>query len=74
MDSTSRRELKVDPDLCMGSGQCIWYAPATFDQDDNAVAYVIDPRGDPEDKISEAIKSCASATVTSRTPKSCRSH
>ena len=64
MDSASRRELKVDPDLCMGSGQCIWYAPATFDQDDNAVAYVIDARGDPEDKINEAIRSCPARAIS----------
>jgi ferredoxin len=63
MDSASR-ELKVDPDLCMGSGQCIWYAPATFDQDDNAVAYVIDPEGDPDDKINEAIKSCPARAIS----------
>jgi ferredoxin len=64
MDSTSRRELRVDPDLCMGSGQCIWYAPATFDQDDNAVAYVTDPNGDPEDKITEAIASCPARAIS----------
>ena len=64
MDSASRRELKVDADLCMGSGQCIWYAPATFDQDDNAVAYVTDPNGDPEDKITEAIASCPARAIS----------
>jgi ferredoxin len=64
MDSTARPELRVDPDLCMGSGQCIWYAPNTFDQDDNAVAFVTDRRGDPEDKIGEAIRSCPARAIS----------
>ena len=48
----------------MGSGQCIWYAPNTFDQDDNAVAFVTDRRGDPEDKIGEAIRSCPARAIS----------
>ncbi len=64
MDSVSRPVLQVDPDLCMGSGQCIWYAPSTFDQDENATAFVIDAHGDPEDKIQEAIKSCPARAIS----------
>jgi ferredoxin len=64
MDSVSRPVLQVDPDLCMGSGQCIWYAPSTFDQDENATAFVIDAHGDPEDKIQEAIESCPARAIS----------
>ncbi len=38
------REIRVDRSLCMGSGQCCWYAPNTFDQDDETIAIVTDPR------------------------------
>ena len=64
MDSATPRELQVNPDLCMGSGQCIWYAPNTFDQDDNATAFVTDQHGDPDDKIAEAIKSCPARAIS----------
>jgi len=44
MAATTHREIRVDRTLCMGSGQCSWYAPNTFDQDDETIAIVIDPR------------------------------
>ena len=47
MVSTTHGEIRVDRSLCMGSGQCCWYAPNTFDQDDETVAIVIDPAGRP---------------------------
>jgi ferredoxin len=64
MDSASRRELQVNPDLCMGSGQCIWYAPNTFDQDATATAFVTNQHGDTEDKIAEAIASCPARAIS----------
>lgn len=64
MESTVHREIRVDRSLCMGSGQCLWYAPNTFDQDDNTVAVVIDQHGDPEDKIQTAIDSCPTQAIS----------
>ena len=64
MESTSRREIRVDRDLCIGSAQCSWYAPHTFDQDEDAVAVVIDQHGDPEDAIRSAIVSCPSRALS----------
>lgn len=64
MESTAHREIRVDRSLCMGSGQCLWYAPNTFDQDDNTVAVVIDSRGDPEEKIQAAIASCPTHAIS----------
>jgi ferredoxin len=48
----------------MGSGQCLWYAPNTFDQDDETVAIVINSRGDPADKIQTAIASCPARAIS----------
>ena len=64
MESTVHREIRIDRDLCMGSGQCLWYAPNTFDQDDNTVAIVIDQHGDPEDTIQTAIISCPTRAIS----------
>ena len=58
MGSTSDREIRVDRDLCIGSAQCSYYAPNTFDQDEDVVAVVIDQHGDPEAAIQTAIVSC----------------
>jgi len=48
----------------MGSAQCIWYAPHTFDTGDDTVAVVIDQHGDPEDQIQTAIASCPAQALS----------
>ena len=58
------REILIDRNLCMGSGQCSWYAPGTFDQDEETVAIVIDSRGDPEEAIQTAIVSCPTRAIS----------
>jgi ferredoxin len=48
----------------MGSGQCCWYAPNTFDQDDETIAIVIDPAGDPAETIQVAVESCPTQALS----------
>lgn len=55
--------LSVDRDRCMGSGQCTFYAPATFDLDDLSIAIVTDDNGDPADKIDMAIGVCPTRAI-----------
>ena len=64
MAAITNREIRVDRNLCMGSGQCSWYAPNTFDQDDETIAIVIDPRGDPADAITTAVDSCPTRALS----------
>ena len=51
-------EIIVDRDLCMGSGQCIAYAPHTFAHDEQTKADVVDSEGDPIDAIRSAVEGC----------------
>ena len=64
MAATTHREIRVDRTLCMGSGQCCWYAPNTFDQDDETIAIVTDPEGDPEEAIRTAVDSCPTQAIS----------
>ena len=64
MESTVHREISIDRNLCMGSGQCLWYAPNTFDQDDNNISVVIDQDGDPEEAVRTAIASCPAQAIS----------
>jgi ferredoxin len=48
----------------MGSGQCCWYAPNTFDQDDETIAIVIDPDGDPAEAIQSAVGGCPTQAIS----------
>ena len=57
-------EIKIDRELCMGSGNCSFWAQATFDLDDEGVAIVIDPQGDPDDKIIAAGQGCPTHAIT----------
>jgi ferredoxin len=56
-------QLTVDRDRCMGSGQCTFYAPSTFDLDDMSIAIVTDDNGDPDDKIQQAIDVCPTRAI-----------
>ncbi len=56
-------DVSVDRDRCMGSGQCTFYAPQTFDLDEDSIAYVIDPHGDTDDKITMAIDVCPTRAI-----------
>lgn len=59
-------EVHVDRDRCMGSGQCTFYAPNTFDLDDLSVAMVIDPEGDDDAAITMAIDVCPTRAISRR--------
>ncbi len=48
----------VDEDLCTGCELCCDIAPNTFAMNDEGISEVIDPEGDDEDTIQEAIDSC----------------
>jgi ferredoxin len=56
-------ELTVNRDRCMGSGQCTFYAPNTFDLDEDSIAVVIDRRGDSDEKVQTAIDVCPTRSI-----------
>ena len=54
----------VDQTLCISCGLCVEVAANTFELDENNLSHVIDPEGDPEDIIQEAIDSCPVEAIT----------
>lgn len=56
--------IEIDTGKCMGSGNCSFWAPATFDLNDDGVAVVTDPGGDDEDKIILAGQGCPTQAIT----------
>lgn len=56
--------IHVDRDLCIGSGQCVHWAPGAFDQDDRAIAVVVDPRGEPEARVVRAVLACPMRAIS----------
>ena len=60
--------INVDREKCMGSGNCAFHAPSTFDLDDDMKAIVIDAAGDPEDKIRLAVDGCPTLALSFQDP------
>jgi ferredoxin len=59
-------EVAVDRDRCMGSGNCAYWAPGTFDLDDEGVAVVVgDPAAEP-DRVRLAVEHCPTAALSMR--------
>jgi len=56
--------IEIDRDRCVGSGNCQFWAPGTFDLDDEGQAVVVDPSGDPEERIRVAAEGCPSQAIT----------
>ncbi|MBV8463626.1 MAG: ferredoxin [Acidimicrobiales bacterium] len=56
--------LSVDRDVCMGSGNCIYWAPRLFDLDDAGFAVVVgDPASDLE-AAQLAAENCPTRAIT----------
>lgn len=55
---------QVDQEKCIGCGICVALAPKTFKLGEDGKAEVIDPPGDNEEKIKEAVTSCAVEAIT----------
>ncbi len=56
--------VAVDRERCMGSGNCLFWAPGTFDLDDDGVAVVIDPAGDVVERITVAAEGCPTRAIS----------
>ena len=54
----------VDQDQCTGCGLCSDIAANTFELNADDVSEVIDPQGDDEDTIQEAIDGCPVECIT----------
>jgi ferredoxin len=56
--------IVIDGDRCIGSGNCLYWAPATFELGDDGIALVLDPGGDDEDRIRVAVEGCPTRAIT----------
>ena len=56
-------EITVDRELCMGSGNCSFWAPGVFDLDDDGIAVVLDVDAAPVEKIELAAQGCPTRAI-----------
>ena len=53
----------IDRQACMGSGNCLYWAPDVFDLDDDGVAVVIGEVPDGDDRARQAADNCPTGAI-----------
>ena len=56
--------VSVDRDRCVGSGNCVFWAPATFTLDDDGVSVPVEPYGDDVERINVAAEGCPTRAIS----------
>lgn len=60
-------DIELRKDVCMGSGNCSFWAPGVFDLDDDGVVMMLEVDELPEDKVILAAQGCpVQAIIVSR--------
>ncbi|NJO32962.1 MAG: ferredoxin [Rhodospirillales bacterium] len=52
------KRIKIDRTRCGATGNCVYWAPNTFEVDNDGVAVVIKQDGDPDELIQQAVTNC----------------
>jgi ferredoxin len=56
--------IAIDATKCMGSGNCLFWAPGVFDLGDDDVAHVVDPSAAAERQIMQAVEGCPTQAIS----------
>jgi ferredoxin len=59
-----RVRVTVDRDRCIGSGNCVYWAPASFKLDDEGLSGPIEPAADTLEKVRVAADGCPTRAIT----------
>jgi ferredoxin len=57
-------DISINRDVCMGSGNCAFWAPGVFDLDDEGIAIVLDPAAQDLEKVLLAAQGCPTQAIT----------
>ena len=57
-------EIRIDREVCMGSGNCLFWAPASFDLADDGHAIVLDPAATDEEHLQVAAEGCPVGAIS----------
>ena len=55
--------IEINREVCMGSGNCSFWAPGVFDLDDEGIAVVLDATAQDDDKIILAAQGCPTQAI-----------
>ncbi len=57
-------KITIDATKCMGSGNCLFWAPGVFDLGDDNVSHVVDVNAASERQIMQAMEGCPTQAIT----------
>jgi ferredoxin len=57
-------EIRIDREVCMGSGNCLYWAPATFDLGDDGRAVVLNPEATDEERLLVVAGGCPVGAIS----------
>jgi ferredoxin len=57
-------DVQIDWDTCMGSGNCVFWAPDTFDLADDGHAVVVDAAATDEGRLRVAAEGCPVGAIS----------
>ena len=57
-------EIRIDVERCMGSGNCLFWAPDTFDLSDEGHSVVTDPAASDEERLRIAAQGCPVGAIS----------
>ena len=61
---SERVDVEIDWDRCMGSGNCVFLAPETFDLSEDGHAVVLDPGATDEARLRVAAEGCPVGAIS----------
>ena len=64
IDADEPLEVRIDWDVCMGSGNCVFWAPETFDLSDDGHAVVVNAAATDEERLRTAAQGCPVGAIS----------
>jgi ferredoxin len=62
--SPHRIEVRIDYDTCMGSGNCVFWAPESFELADDGHAIVLDAEATDEQRLQVVADGCPTGAIS----------
>jgi ferredoxin len=59
-----RIDIEIDAERCMGSGNCVFLAPGSFDLGDQGYAVVVDSEATDEERLRATAEGCPVGAIT----------
>jgi ferredoxin len=57
-------QIRINGDKCMGSGNCVFWAPGAFDLNDDGLSVVLEPAQADDSQLFQAREGCPTGAIS----------